>query len=278
MISPAELYDSRRSWTALKRAVGLPAPPPGPRDEDLLARMGTLVHVDDPVLLAAWIAWLDGGGASERQVLMLAHQMLHERDLIAAEGFRALLDAHPAVAQELRELFQVLWDASDVGAIASEGAPAQWPLVLHARYGRRQVQAAVGHADAARRPAHREGVLLLTDERVELLFVTLDKREGFSEAVRYDDYAISPSRFHWKTQNRASPSNASGRRYLESPGNGWRFFLFLREDREAAFAFAGRVGLESHEYHGRGPIGITWRLAQPLGAELFRRFSVLRDA
>ncbi|GAA4400562.1 DUF3427 domain-containing protein [Quisquiliibacterium transsilvanicum] len=278
MISPAELYDSRRSWTALKRAVGLSAPPPGPRDEDLLARIGTLVHVDDPGLLAAWFAWLDGGDAGERQVLMLAHQMLHERDLVTSDDFRALLDAHPAVAQELRELFQLLWDASDVGAVAADGAPAQWPLALHARYGRRQVQAAAGHANAARRPAHREGVLLLNDERIELLFVTLDKREGFSETVRYDDYAISPARFHWKTQNRANPSNASGRRYLESPGNGWRFFLFLREDRDAAFAFAGRVELESHEYDGRGPIGITWRLAQPLGAELFRRFSVLRDA
>lgn len=278
MIEVHELYDARRSWTAMKRAVGLPTAAPGPRDEDLLARIGTLAHVDDPSLLAAWIAWLDGGDAGERQVLMLAHQMLHERAPVSTNAFRALLDAHPAVTQELRELFRLLWDASDVGAASADGAPPAWPLVLHARYGRRQVQAAVGHSDASRRPAHREGVLLLNEERIELLFVTLDKREGFSEAVRYDDYAISPSRFHWKTQNRASPSNASGRRYLESADNGWRFFLFLREDRDAAFAFAGRVELESHEYDGRGPIGITWRLAQPLRAELFRRFSVLRDA
>jgi superfamily II DNA or RNA helicase/HKD family nuclease len=278
MISPAELYDARRSWTALKRAVGIAAPPPGPRDEDLLARIGTLVHVDDPALLAAWLAWLDGGHLGERQVLMLAHQMLHERDLVTADGFRSLLGAHPAVVQELRELFQVLWDGSDVGAVPADGAPEHWPLALHARYGRRQVQAAAGHANEVRRPAHREGVLLLNEERIEILFVTLDKREGFSEALRYDDYAISPARFHWKTQNRANPSNASGRRYLDSPGNGWRFFLFLREDRDAAFAFAGRVELESHEHDGRGPIGITWRLAEPLGADLFRRFSVLRDA
>lgn len=278
MIEPRELYDARRSWTALERAVGLPAPPPGPRDADLLARVGTLVHVDDPTLLAAWLGWLDGGAASERQVLMLAHQMLHESAPVSVDDFQDLLRAHPAVAQELRELFRYLWDASDAGSLPAEGAPAAWPLVLHARYARRQLQAAVGHADATRRPQNREGVLLLNDERIELLFVTLDKSAGFSEAVRYHDYAISASHFHWQTQNRANPSNASGRRYLESPANGWRFFLFVREDRDAAFAFVGKVGLESYEYGGQGPIGITWRLAQPLSPELFRRFSVLRDA
>jgi hypothetical protein len=36
-------------------------------------------------------------------------------------------------------------------------------------------------------------VLALPERKVELLFVTLDKREGYHERIAYHDYAISPS-------------------------------------------------------------------------------------
>jgi hypothetical protein len=110
--------------------------------------------------------------------------------------------------------------------------------------------------------------------KIELLFVTLDKSEGFAEHVQYKDYALSPELFHWQTQNRAGMNNKTGRRYLESPGNGWTFQLFVREDRDAAYVAVGPVQLVSHE--GDRPISITWRLEAPLSAALFRKFSVLR--
>jgi superfamily II DNA or RNA helicase/HKD family nuclease len=277
MIELAELYENNRSWNALKREVGLPVPDFGPRDAALLERAGSLIHVNDPRLLRTWQAWLNGEEAGTREILMLAHQLLHERDPVTVTEFRNLLEAHLAMKAELQELLAYLEDASDFATTAVSGAPDDWSISLHARYSRRQIQAAIGHATELVRPAHREGILPLTQERIELLFVTLDKSIGFSETVQYADYAVSPSRFHWKTQNRAKPTNASGRRYLDSPTNGWRFFLFVREDRDAAFACAGQVVLEHHEYDGKGPIGITWHLVQPLSAELFRRFSVLRD-
>jgi superfamily II DNA or RNA helicase len=277
MIERAELYDNGRSWHGLLRAVGLPTPEFGPRGEQLLARAGALLHINDPLLIAAWQRWLDGAEIPARQVLMLAHQLLHERDPVTVPAFRALVQAHPALRAELQTLLGLLDDDAIAAAPPLRGAPSDWPLVLRGRYSRRQLQAAVGSADEQRRPAHREGVLLLQEQRCELLFVTLDKSAGFADAVRYADHALSPSLFHWKTQNRARPGNASGRRYLDSPGNGWRFFLFVREDREAAFACCGPVERESHEVPASGPMGITWRLLQPLEAGLFRSFSVLRD-
>ena len=116
--------------------------------------------------------------------------------------------------------------------------------------------------------------LPLAEEKLEILFVTLDKSEGFQERVQYKDYAISPELFHWQTQNRVGPNNNSGRRYTESETNGWKFQLFVREDRDASYCALGPVPLVSHE--GDRPISITWRLEQPLTAELFRKFSVLR--
>lgn len=107
--------------------------------------------------------------------------------------------------------------------------------------------------------------------------MTLDKTDGFSEATRYQDYAVSPELFVWQTQNRANPGNASGRRYIESRENGWQFFLFVRETNGDAFVALGQVRLDRWECPRNGPIEIRWRLCQPLSAGLFRRFSVLRD-
>jgi hypothetical protein len=86
------------------------------------------------------------------------------------------------------------------------------------------------------------GILQLKDVKRELLFVTLDKSgKDFSPTTRYRDYAISPELFHWETQGAASVSRPTGRRYLDSHTNGWSFYLFVRTDPEATFAFLGAV-------------------------------------
>ena len=59
-----------------------------------------------------------------------------------------------------------------------------------------------------------------------ILFVTLDKSEGYHDRIAYHDYAVSAERFHWQTQNSAGPDTLSGQRYLESRTNGWQFQLF----------------------------------------------------
>jgi hypothetical protein len=81
--------------------------------------------------------------------------------------------------------------------------------------------------------------------------------------VKYRDYAISPELFAWETQNRANPGNRLGQRFTESPGNGWRFFLFVREPPNHEFAALGEVRLERWERCEKGPIPIVWRLLSP---------------
>ena len=112
------------------------------------------------------------------------------------------------------------------------------------------------------------------------MFVTLDKSEGFDERVQYHDYAISPKLFHWQSQNAASTTNKTGRRYIDSAAeplaNGWRFYLFVRENKDSAFAALGEVSLIKAE--GERPISITWELKTAMPVELFRHFSILRTA
>ena len=118
------------------------------------------------------------------------------------------------------------------------------------------------------------GTLTLPDRRCELLFVTLDKREGYHDRIAYRDYAISTERFHWQTQHTAGPDTPAGRRYLESATNGWQFQLFVRTAKGAPYRACGPVTLIEAE--GDRPMSITWGLQVALPARWFREFCVLR--
>jgi hypothetical protein len=108
--------------------------------------------------------------------------------------------------------------------------------------------------------------------------VTLDKSEGFAVRVQYHDYAISPKLFHWQSQNAANATNKTGRRYLDSvaepSANGWRFYLFVRENKNSDYVALGEALLIKAE--GERPISITWELKNAMPVELFRHFSILR--
>ena len=152
----------------------------------------------------------------------------------------------------------------------------EWPLALHRHYSRREIVAAVGFVKpGAKSKIPQGGVLKLEEKKRELLFVTLDKSgKDFSPTTRYRDYAVSPEMFHWETQSAASIARPSGRRYIESATNGWQFYLFVRTDPDAPYAFLGRVRHQSHT--GDRPIAITWRLDTPMTAALFERYATLR--
>lgn len=271
----SDIYAGNRSWTGYKRELNLPVPAPGPREAELGRRVGAILHANDPNALDAWTSVLSTGGIDASRVQMLAYQVLHQSaDVMNPAGFSGLMAQHPALRDEMLEVVDWLKDQTIVERRHLPGVPASWPLTLHARYQRREIQTAAGHLTASARPQFREGCLPLVKEKIELMFVTLDKREGFGDRVQYHDYAVSPELFHWQTQNMASARNATGLRYLDSADNGWSFQLFVREDADSAFVTLGPVVLKSHE--GDRPISIVWQLMYPMPAEVFRRFSVLR--
>jgi len=273
-----DIYRGNRCWTGYKRDVGLATQPSGPREEDLQKRMQNVLHVNDSALLKTWTTVLTTGNVDTQtkyQTQMLAYQLLHNKnELIDPQGFVYTMAGHPALREELLELFTILEEQTAVPHQPLPEVPAHWPLSLHARYERREILTAVGYLTSQARPLFFEGCLPLQDIKTELLFVTLDKSEGFSERVQYHDYAISPVLFHWQTQNRAGVDNATGRRYIESNDNGWKFQLFVRENPECAYIALGPVVLESYE--GDRPISVTWRVKSEIPAELFRKLTVIR--
>ena len=207
---------------------------------------------------------------------MQAYQIDGGRQQAASHSdFEARLALHPPIREELAELSGLLQARSNLLTTPIAGLE-DTPLCLHAAYGAREVLTAVGWHTAERRSPFQAGVLPLTGRKTELLFVTLDKSEGFREAIAYRDYAISAERFHWQSQRTAGPDTNSGRRYLESPTNGWQFQLFVRPRKGDAYRACGRVTMEAAE--GDRPMSLVWRLETPLPAKLFREFSVLRGA
>lgn len=273
---------ARAGWSSLKRDAGLLVAEPGPEEEYFSKRFGSLCHRDAPNQIEALRLAANHSASPDDHlrpddatlVQMLAYQVDGTSNRIGGpRQFLARLADNPNSVSELRQLADVLEVQSTLPNLALPGLE-DTPLVLHGRYEQREILTAVGWLTDSARPASREGVLRLRERKVELMFVTLDKSSGYHDTVNYHDYAISPSRFHWQTQNSATPETAAGKQYLGSPANGWAFQLFVRANRNAAYVACGLVTLA--EASGSRPMSIIWKLATPMSARLFREFSVLR--
>ena len=285
-IEREDIYDGRHAgWTSLKRAAGLETRSPGPDDEYLGKRFSSLGHINDDerISLMQRIAnhgtriWQDLVPRDQRLVLMLAYQLFAQRtELLDGPQFLQRLDASPLMREELGELAAWLDLHTDLDPEPLPGIPEDWPLLLHGAYSRSEILTASGFLTSEGRPRMSEGLLNFESIKLQLMFVTLDKKEGFHERVAYHDYAISPELFHWQSQNSAGPATVSGRRYIESPSNGWRFQLFVRETQEHPFIALGPVVLEGEPTSNK-PMSMVWRLERSIPAAMFRRFTVLRN-
>ena len=201
-----------------------------------------------------------------------------------AVGFETLEQSLQALnCPSLRnELLDVLdWQIAQTKheQLALAGLP-DVPLRLHARYTREQILTGFGAITFERQPPAREGVYVIQNQNIELLFVTLNKSEKqFSPTTMYHDYAINESLFHWQSQNSARPDRGRGLDYLQHKMTGKRIFLFVREQtddeygRTMGFVNYGEVEYVSHT--GSQPMSITWRLQSPMPSFMWQQAAKL---
>ena len=252
-IQPDELYRAhgRSGWTALRRDAGLLSNVDGPEDEYFGCRFSALLHTDDPeqsdLLVRLGDSSLKADSLSARDLLrlqMVAYQVDgQDRQVGSGRNFLNRLSRTTEIREELGELGRVLQARSNLRFRSVPGLE-EIPLCLHGSYERREVLTAIGWLTEAKRKSFREGVLRIEERKVELHFVTLDKSQGFHDRIAYRDYAISTERFHWQSQNSAGPDTPAGRRYIESPGNGWSFQLFVRQSVDVPYRACGPVVVE----------------------------------
>ncbi len=279
-----------RGWTALRRAAGHRLPAPGPHEARLARALSRLLHVNDPERFRTWRDLLQSRAVpvaldleqpDHRLLFMLAAVLDTQRRPLAEQpAVLHQLLAHAPLAAELDELLELLDDATRRPTAPHE-LPIAAPLRLHADYQLAEIMAAfaVTSPETGKLALPREGVYWHRPTRCDLFFVTLEKSEkDYSPTTMYADYPISPTLFHWQSQNRTREDSEVGQRYIHHAERGSHVLLFVRrrasDDRgeTAAYTFLGSAAYMKHE--GERPMSITWRLATPMPAELFEEMKV----
>ncbi|MDP3719505.1 MAG: DUF3427 domain-containing protein [Acidobacteriota bacterium] len=282
-----DLVDVYRSgcWSGLKRDAGLSVPKAGPSEETLGKSLERLLHIDDPLRLDGYRAWLKGKAADPRLITALVYTLWSSNAPASLEEARDAVQAHPAIVEELLKLFDLLEERADhltyplseatAEAVALRTSP---PLSIHARHSLVEIFSAFGRITPGKFYQHREGVYRDEATNSDLFFVTLEKSErDYSPSTLYKDYAISPTLFHWESQSLTTQQSPTGQRYIKHREFGGQILLFVRARKKQdgltmPYTFLGPVDYVSHK--GERPIAFTWQLRRPMPADFFRAAKV----
>lgn len=282
---------SKRSWTTLRRRAGLPVAAAGPEEEALLRRVGALLSVDDPERARAYRRLLraDGpriaelNGRELRFAAMLVFTFWPDGGRLASydDGLDRLR-AHSAVCAEATDLLELAEDR--VAHVPIPLPAASWadvPLLIHARYAREEMLAGLGAVSITgpKPSVDRSGVRWVEAINADVLNVTIQKAErDYSPTTMYQDYAMSPSLFHWESQSTTGVDSPTGQRYVNHRERGTHVLLFVRETKAndtgaTPYMFLGPVRYMSHERSR--PISLIWALDHEMPADFYHGVSLL---
>ncbi len=203
-------------------------------------------------------------------------QMLHftiRQDAVEKTGFDSLAESLAALAKNpvlVQEMQAVLaYQLEQLDFLAPEcDLGFDCPLELHCHYTRDQLFAAM---DYYKPNTVRQGVFYLTQKKIDVFMVTLNKSEkNYSPTTMYNDYSMSDRLFHWQSQSTTSDISPTAQRYFQHERLSSRILLFVREYGDdlcgkAPYLFLGKVHYVSHK--GSRPINIIWRLDTPIPAK-----------
>ncbi|MGW2691235.1 DUF3427 domain-containing protein [Streptomyces sp. NPDC001296] len=280
-----ELYKNKNSWTAVLRRAGLVKEAEAPGEEELLKRVHAFLHVDDPERAHAYLRLL-ADDAPDYDALSPADQvyarMLFFNLWDKAGGFSSYreglesLRGQCVLRDELRQVLSYVLDRTDHFPISLEGDLSHLPLKIHSAYNRSEILAALGVARlGGQMPGvFSQGVTWVEEIKTDALLITQEKNErDFSPSVRYKDYALTPTRFHWESQGTTPENSPTGLRYRRHAHEGSHVLLFLRRyknnsiGKSEPWMLLGPATYKSHT--GSKPMAITWDLQHELPADVW---------
>ncbi len=281
-----DIYRDPSSWSSLKAELGLLQGSLTPDEAQLAARFRTILHLDSVFLIASYRNFLlqtedhpqNRSILENRRALMMTYRLLQTKAEQASSEWQVFeqIRQSATLRHDFFELTNCLLDRIHTHV---EEAPysENIPIVLHRSYQRDEIMVAFGEHRLGKRKHHREGILRIPSLNTELFLVTLDKSaKSFSPTTRYEDYAISPTRFHWQSQSTTSAESRSGLNYQEQESNGATFLLFVRPNSSEPYTFLGPLTYLSHR--GSRPMSIEWNLDHPMPAWFFEICASLRAA
>ncbi|MDX3310754.1 DUF3427 domain-containing protein [Streptomyces sp. ME08-AFT2] len=279
-----ELYKSDNSWTKVLRRAGFIREDEPSGEAELLKRVHAFLHVDDPDRIHAYLR-LVADDAPDYDSLSVQDQayarMLFFNLWDNAGGFSSYrqglesLRGQPSLRDELEQVLSYALEAADHFPLPLEGSLAPIPLKIHSSYNRSEILSALGIAKfGGQMPrAFGQGVRWVEEFNTDALLITLEKSErDFSPTVRYKDYALSPTRFHWESQSTTPADSATGMRYQHHAERGSHVLLFLRRyttnsiGKPEPWMLLGPATYAGHT--GSKPMAITWDLQHELPADV----------
>ncbi|MGW4196106.1 DUF3427 domain-containing protein [Streptomyces sp. NPDC005004] len=286
-----ELYKSDNSWTAILRRAGL-LEETGPAEETaLLKRVHAFLHVDDPQRADAYRRLLQDDAPSYDELSPLDQayaRMLffniwdNAGDFTTYQEGLASLQPQKAFRDELTQLLSYVMERADHFPLSLSGRLSHVPLKVHSSYNRSEVLAALGVARfGGQMPrTFAQGVQWVEELQTDALLVTLEKNEkDFSPTIRYKDYALSPTLFHWESQNATSEDSRTGRRYQQHKQLGSEVLLFMRRykntdiGKSQPWMLLGPAAYVEHT--GSKPMAIQWRLEHQLPADVWTYSAIM---
>jgi superfamily II DNA or RNA helicase/HKD family nuclease len=271
------IYARGRSWTELRRSVGLELRPLAKDEAEALANVCKLTHVGDALRLGTWknlVRLERPRGHLEERVQNMLFAVLYGRKLAASELVWKAWSGHALLREELESLIPVLERENAILAPDRRLEPAN-PLALHGRYLGVELSAAFDQRtrDGEFRDFYT-GVEAVAHGRYDMLLVTLEKNAQRKEHLRYRDFPLSERRFHWQSKAGTTRGSKHGRRHLTPAAEGCTPLLFVRERADArpgvtmAFRYLGPVRPGADE--GERPITVEWELEYAMPLDLLR--------
>lgn len=182
------------------------------------------------------------------------------------------LAANPSICADLDEILAWSQESSHTAGHRIR-LPFVCPLELHAFYGIKEIQAALGKADLESAGQTGVGVLHFAEIKTYALLVTFQKTEKeFSPSTMYADYPINRELVHWESQANTAQHHADGQNLINHQDRGYTILLFARGQKKrngitAPFTCLGPVQLLSFE--SERPIKMVWKLEHPMPVEMF---------
>lgn len=275
-----DLYRSNRSWTSLRAELGLATLPADEVESDALGRVQNLLEVNDPLRLDTWRRLLelqDPQSERERRLTAMLFVTLYGPKTTDLTQLFARWRSHAVLREEIAQLLPLLDARADAVPGPSRLEP-EIPLAMHGRYFGPELSAAFAATkkDGSSFRNFYKGVEKVCDGRYDLLLVTLEKGDVEHEHLRYRDFPISETEFHWQSQATTRQSDGVGKRHIQPEAMKVTPLLFVRETKKdergvtSAFRYLGPVAPGS--VSGERPISIEWKLGTPLRSEWVRKW------
>lgn len=276
-----------RSFTKLLREIGVGGNTLQPIEKRILRSIRRLLHINSKEWLVCLLSALERPGQlfseRERRMLLMFHwsiwqQKFSEMGIQSVGESLKQIKAHKDVFDEICFVLRNNIDSLDIKEKKVD-LGFTCPLNVHARYSRSEILTAMGYNHEERNTNIQTGVFNFAEEKVILLFVTLNKiAREFSPTTMYDDYAIDPYHFHWQSPNSASDTTPQGILLINHKRKGYKVLLFVREYKKeysgvgAAFHYLGPVEYISH--NGSKPMNMLWRMEYPIPSSIERKAAI----